>query len=91
MTEFAITRHGADDWRLVRYDGSEATVGNGWAAKPTLRQCASALMDYHGAGNQPFSSREGTLDTFEISNQWPVPTRDMTLSDETLPWDDADI
>lgn len=88
MTEFAIGRYGSDDWRLVRYDGTEETVET-WTAKPTLEECITALMDYHGIGSSPFSSRQGVSDAHVLSNEWPLPTRDITLSDETMPWNDT--
>lgn len=58
-------------------------------SRPSLREAANALMDYHGSGNQPFPSRDGTLDSLELAHQWPLSTRDMTIDDETLPWDDS--
>lgn len=87
MSEFAIGRYGADDWRLLRYDGSEETVAT-WAAKPTLEECITGLMDYHGTGSSPFSSRQGAIDSHVLSNEWPLSVRDMTISDETMPWND---
>jgi hypothetical protein len=90
MSEFAIARYGPDDWRLVKWNGSEETeIGNGWGERPILEQCIEALLDHHGAGNQPFSSREGTIDANILSNDWPLATRDMTVDGETLPWNDA--
>lgn len=95
MSEFAIARHGPDDYRLLMWDGSTETevAGpnvsvTGWSDTPTLRDCATALMDHHGTGSSPFGSHEGTLDSLELANQWPLPTRDMTLDGETIPWND---
>lgn len=85
MTEFAIARHGSEDWRLVQYDGSETEVST-WTSEPSLEQCIEALMDYHGTGNSPFSSRQGAIDSHVLLNDWPLQTRDMTLPDETMPW-----
>lgn len=87
MTQFAIGRYGSDDWRLVRYDGTESEVGS-WDFEPTLENCIDSLMDYDGTGNSPFSSRQGAIDSHVLSNDWPLPTRDMTISDERLPWND---
>jgi len=84
MAEFAVGRYGANDYRLYKYDGTETEVGTGWDHEPTLRECATALLEYHGSGNQRFSSRDGTLDSIDLSSQWPIPTRDMTLTDETM-------
>ena len=88
MTEFAIGRYGSDDWRLIKYDGTEATIGNGWADRPTLGDCITVLMDHHGTGSSPFSSRDGAIDAHVLGNQWPLPVRDMTVSGETMPWND---
>lgn len=89
MTEFVIGRYGVGEWRLVRYDGSEETVGS-FDSMPSLEGCIDSLMDYHGTGNTPFSSRAGAIDAHILSNAWPVSTRDMTLADETLPWNDPE-
>jgi hypothetical protein len=87
--EFAIVRYDSSDWRLLKWDGStETEIGAGWDHQPSLRECADALMDHHGTGSSPFSSREGSLDSLELSYQWPLATRDMTLTDETMPWND---
>jgi len=87
MIDFVLGRYGTDDWRLVKWDGStEAEIGAGWASQPVLHECLTALMDHHGTGNSPFSSRESTTDSLVLANQWPLPTRDMTLADETMPW-----
>jgi hypothetical protein len=91
MTEFAIERYGSDDWRLLKWDGSSETeIGSGWPFKPTFEDCLRTLMDHHATGNQPFSSRDGAVDAHLLSSDWPLPTRDMTLTDETMPWDDTD-
>jgi len=88
MIEFALGRYD-DGWRLVKWDGNtEAEIETGRDTKPTLDECLSTLMTHHQTGNQPFSSQEGTIDSLLLSNQWPLPTRDMTLSDETVPWAD---
>lgn len=84
MTEFAIGRYGTDDWRLVRYDGSEAEVAT-WANEPTLEQCIEGLMDYHGTGSSPFSSRQGAIDSHVLSNEWPLPTHDREAGHK-FPW-----
>lgn len=89
MTEFAIAIHGVDDWRLCKYDSKkETTVISEWSTKPNLGDCLTALMNHHSTGDQPFVSRKGALDCLQLSNQWPLPTRDMTLDDSNLPWND---
>jgi hypothetical protein len=84
--EFAIGRYGSDDWRLLRYDGSQNTVDT-WNKKPTLGMCIEGLMDYHGTGDSPFSSRQGAVNSHVLSNEWPLPVRDLTIPDETLSWE----
>jgi len=86
--KFVVGIFGSSDYRLIRWDGATETEIGSFDRAPSIRECCDALMDHHGTGNQPFSSREGSLDSLELSNQWPIPTRDMRLTDETMPWDD---
>jgi len=89
MTEWVIGIYGASDYRLVKWDGSTDTeIGSGWDHQPELEECIRALMDHHGTGGSPFSSRDGAVDAHLLSNEWPLSIRDMTLPDETLPWAD---
>lgn len=89
MTDFVIARYGGEDWQLVKWDGSSETViGTGWDHRPDLLECLTALMDHHGTGSSPFSSRQGAIDAHVLSHNWPLPTRDMMIEDETMPWDD---
>jgi len=94
MTQFAIGRHNSGDWRLVKWDGStETEIGpdgssnpsSGWGDEPTLRDVLDALMEYHGPGNSPFSSREGTKDSIQIANDWPLPAHDREAGHK-YPW-----
>jgi hypothetical protein len=86
MIKFAIGYYGADDWRLVKWDGdNETEIGSGWTTEPSLDKCLTALMDHHATGNQPFSSREGTIESLLLANQWPLPTHDRKAGHE-FPW-----
>jgi len=94
MMKLAIGRYGADDWRLVRWDGTtETEIGpdgtanpaSGWTEQPDLRDVLDALMDYHGEGSSPFSSREGTLDAIQLGNEWPLATHNREAGHE-YPW-----
>lgn len=90
MIEFVLGRYGSDDYRLVKWDGStETQIGTGWADQPSFEQCINELADHHNVGDTPFSSRDGMVDSHILTNEWPLPIRDMTLDGETLPWNDG--
>lgn len=90
MTEFAIGMYGSSDYRLIRnVSGVETTIGT-WSQSPTFEMCLNGLADFHGSGSQPFGTREAVVESHILSQKWPLNVRDMTLPDETLPWNDEE-
>lgn len=88
MTQFAIGRYGADDIRLVKYDGTETDIAT-WTHWPTYEEVLNGLADFHGIGSSPFNSRTGMVEGYILTTEWPLPQRDLTLADETLPWESS--
>jgi len=86
MIQFAIAQHAPNDYRLVKHDGTTETEIDNWDHDPTLDEALAAVMDHHSVGNAPFSSRESTIDSIVLSNQWPLSKRDLQIDGETLPW-----
>lgn len=88
MTEFAIARYGASDWRLVKWDGSAETEIATWAHDPTFEEQLRGLSNHYSIGNSPFPSKDSMIYSHVLTQQHPIPTRDMTLADEVMPWND---
>jgi len=88
MTGFAVGVYGDSEDRLLKWDGTETEIAT-WDHSPTHKECVTALMDFHGTGKSPFSSREGAIDSHVLTRDWPIPIRNMRLTDETMPWNDT--
>lgn len=87
MTEFAVAVQEEEEYRLIKWDGATETEIASFSGDPTFSDAINALADHHSVGNSPFPSREAMIDSLELSHQWPVPTRDLRIGDETMPWE----
>lgn len=82
MTHYLV-KHAANDFRLHRQDGTEAVTAT-WTDRPNVNDLATAI-----AADGPGGSLLGDPDlraAFVDVVSGGVRYRDLTISDETVPW-----